>query len=159
LPFIRPQADILTRRLREPRRFIQVVDGLDLPSRIASSDEPTLRSAAWLEQQWEAARLTAADASRRGAVLVLDEVQKLTGWSETVKRLWDEDTRTKRTLQILLLGSAPLLITRGLGPSLAGRFAVIHLAHWSFAEMRAAFGWSLDTSTSCMAAIRVPNRL
>jgi len=24
-------------------------------------------------------------------VLVLDEIQKLTGWSESVKRLWDED--------------------------------------------------------------------
>jgi hypothetical protein len=29
-------------------------------------------------------------------VLVLDQVQKISGWSESVKRLWDEDTRAGR---------------------------------------------------------------
>ena len=77
-------------------------------------------------------------------MLVLDEIQKVPGWSETVKRLWDEDTRTKLPLKVVLLGSAQLLITRGLSDSLAGRFELIHLRHWSFAEMQAAFGWSLD---------------
>lgn len=28
--------------------------------------------------------------------------------------------------------------------SLAGRFETLHLSHWPFAEMREAFGWSLD---------------
>lgn len=160
MSFIRAPAEILARRLREPRRFIQAVTGprqvgkttmvqqvveqLDQPSRFASADEPTLRGTAWLEQQWEAARLAAAGAPGRGAVLVLDEVQKLGGWSDSVKRLWDEDTRAKRPLKVVLLGSAPLLIARGLGDSLAGRFEAIHLPHWSFAEMREAFGWSLE---------------
>jgi len=45
---------------------------------------------------------------------------------------------------VVLLGSAPLLIAQGLTESLAGRFETIVLPHWSFAEMRAAFGWSLD---------------
>ena len=72
------------------------------------------------------------------------EIQKIPGWSETVKRLWDEDTRAKRPLQVVLLGSAPLLIAQGLTESLAGRFEVIFLPHWSYAEMRAAFGWSLE---------------
>jgi hypothetical protein len=31
--------------------------------------------------------------------LILDEIQKLPGWSETVKRLWDEDTAAERELQ------------------------------------------------------------
>ena len=156
--FQRPQAKTLARRLAEPRRFIQVVagprqagkttlvqqalDAVSLPSRYASADEPTLRGADWVTQQWHAARLTLT--SRRGAVLVLDEVQKISGWSETVKRLWDEDTRARRRLKVVLLGSAPLLIARGLTESLAGRFEIIHIAHWSFAEMRAAFGWSVD---------------
>lgn len=157
-PFLRPQSAVLAARLAERRRFIQVVagprqvgkstlvqqvtDGLALPVRQASADEPTLRGADWIAQQWEAARLSIEDAE--GAVLVLDEIQKIPGWSETVKRLWDEDTRAKRPLKAVLLGSAPLLIAQGLTESLAGRFEVLPLSHWSYAEMRAAFGWPVD---------------
>ena len=157
-PFQRPQSVVLAARLAEPRRFIQVVagprqvgkftlvqqvtEGLAIPVRQASADEPTLRGAEWIAQQWDVARLSIADA--RGALLVLDEIQKIPGWSETVKRLWDEDTRAKRRLKVVLLGSSPLLIARGLTESLAGRFEVLPLSHWSFAEMHAAFGWSLD---------------
>jgi hypothetical protein len=154
-PYQRPQAAILARRLREPRRFIQVVAGprqvgkttlvqqvtaaSSLPVHFASADEPTLRGAEWIAQQWDAARLMAGAA---GALLVLDEVQKAAGWSESVKRLWDEDTRKDRMLKVVVLGSGPLLIQRGLSESLAGRFEVLHLPHWSAGEMRAAFGWS-----------------
>ncbi len=157
-PFLRPQSAVLAARLAEPRRFIQVVAGprqvgkstlvqqvtdtLALPVRQASADEPTLRGADWIAQQWEAARLSIDGAE--GAVLVLDEIQKIPGWSETVKRLWDEDTRAKRRLKVVLLGSAPLLIAQGLTESLAGRFEMLPLSHWSYAEMRAAFGWPVD---------------
>ena len=122
----------------------QVVEKVGLPSRIASADEPTLRGPEWIAVQWEAARLLAGEAGKRGALLVLDEVQKAPGWSETVKRLWDEDTRARRPLKVVLLGSAPLLVQRGLSESLAGRFELLHLPHWSFSEMQAAFGWSFD---------------
>ncbi len=155
--YARPQAAILARRLREPRRFLQVVagprqvgkttlvqqviEGSGLPARFASADEPTLRGAEWIGQQWDVARL---EARRRSAVLVLDEVQKIPGWSETVKRLWDEDTRARLKLKVLLLGSAPLLVKQGLSESLTGRFEVLRLPHWSFSEMREAFGFSLE---------------
>jgi predicted AAA+ superfamily ATPase len=158
--FIRPQAAILAVRLKEPRRFLQavvgprqvgkttlvqqVIDASGLPARYASADEPTLRSPQWIEQQWDAARLEALDAGRRGAILVLDEIHKIPGWSESVKRLWDEDTRARRSLRVVLLGSAPLLMQQGMTESLAGRFEVVRLPHWSLAEMRDAFGWSLD---------------
>jgi predicted AAA+ superfamily ATPase len=158
IEFQRPQAAVLAARLAEPRRFIQVVAGprqvgkstlvqqvvqtLAQPVRQASADEPTLRGPDWIAQQWEAARLSIEGAD--GAVLVLDEVQKIPAWSETVKRLWDEDTRTRRPLKVVLLGSAPLLIAQGLTESLAGRFEVLPLSHWSLAEMRAAFGWSVE---------------
>jgi len=160
MAYTRPQAATLARRLAEPRRFIQAVAGprqvgkttmvqqvLDASNRVArfaSADEPTLRGSGWIAQQWDAARLEAADAGKSGAVLVLDEIQKITGWSESVKRLWDEDTRARRPLRVVLLGSAPLLISRGLAESLAGRFEVLHLPHWSLTEMRDAFHWSLD---------------
>ena len=158
MPFERPHGKLLAARLAEPRRFLQVVAGprqvgkstlvqqvveaSKLPHRIASADEPTLRGPEWVAQQWDAARLTAK--GRRGSVLVLDEIQKITGWSEAVKRLWDEDSRRRLPLKVVLLGSAPLLVARGLSESLAGRFELLHLPHWSFAEMREAFGWSLD---------------
>ena len=155
--YLRPQAAILARRLAEERRFIQVVAGPrqvgkttlvqqvterpSLATHYASADEPSLRGPEWIAQQWEAARLAGG---RREAVLVLDEVQKIPGWSESVKRLWDEDTRHRRPVKVVLLGSAPLLIQRGLSESLAGRFEVLRLPHWSLTEMREAFGWPLE---------------
>lgn len=157
IAYRRPQAAELARRLAAPRRHLQVVAGarqvgkttlvqqvtdtLPRPVRFVSADEPTLRDGTWLRQQWEAARL---EAGTEGGLLVVDEVQKVAQWSETVKHLWDEDTRQRRPLQVVLLGSAPLLIERGLSESLAGRFETLHLPHWSLGEMRAAFGFSLD---------------
>ena len=99
--------------------------------------------AAWLVRQWERARRE-ADRSRRGFILVLDEIQKIPNWSETVKGLWDADRLQNRQLHVVLLGSAPLLMQQGLTESLAGRFETIRLAHWSFGEMSVAFGFDLD---------------
>jgi hypothetical protein len=159
----RPVYFRLQRRVSEPRRFIQVLAGprqsgkttiarqvmqaLEMPSHYASADEPTLKDAVWLEQQWEAARLqTRTSQGRpRKALLVLDEIQKLPGWSEAVKRLWDADTASACPLQVVLLGSSPLLVQHGLSESLAGRFETLPVMHWSFAEMREAFGWDLET--------------
>lgn len=160
MSFTRSQASVLSRRLRETRRFIQavagprqvgkttlvtqVVEASHIAARFASADEPTLRGRDWIEQQWQAARLEAGDAGKRGAVLVFDEIQKIPHWSETVKRLWDEDTRLKSLLKVVVLGSAPLLTSRGLTESLAGRFELLHLPHWSYSEMHAAFGWNVE---------------
>ncbi|OGP18985.1 MAG: AAA family ATPase [Deltaproteobacteria bacterium GWA2_65_63] len=153
----RPLFRTLQTRLKEPRRFLQVLagprqvgkttlarqamEGGRLRSHYASADEPTLQNRAWIEQQWDLGRLKAKDG---GALLVLDEVQKVPGWSEVVKRLWDEDTAKGVSLKCVLLGSSPLLMQRGLTESLAGRFEVLHITHWSFAEMRDAFGWDVD---------------
>lgn len=150
----RPYGPVLAERLVEPRRFVQVVAGprqvgestlvqqvtseLGLPLRYVSADQPALRRVDWSNQQWEATRLELA--GKDGAALVLDEIQKIPAWSETVKRQWDEDTRKTRALKVVLLGSAPLLIAKGLTESLAGRFEVLRLPHWSYAEMRDAFG-------------------
>ena len=118
----RPMFDALRRRMTEPRRFIQVVAGArqvgkttlvrqvvetsGMPAQFASADEPGLKGREWLAMQWEAARLRAG---RTASLLVVDEVQKIDGWAETVKRLWDEDTQTRRKVKVILLGSAPLL--------------------------------------------------
>jgi hypothetical protein len=151
---------MLAGRLGEPRRFIQVVtgarqvgkttiveqvlDGAASEHVYISADQPTLRDAVWLAAQWERARSVAATSAQRRAILAVDEIQKIHGWSEVVKRLWDEDTRSGLGLRVVLLGSAALVMQRGLSESLAGRFEVIHVPHWSLAEMRDAFGWGLD---------------
>ena len=151
--------DELMKRLKEKRRFLQVLAGprqvgkttlvsqvikaSKLPAHYASADEPSMRDRTWIEQQWDAARLMARD-NKAGALLVLDEVQKVSDWSTVIKLLWDADTHAGLPLKVVLLGSAPLLIQRGLTESLAGRFEVIAVPHWSFAEMREAFGWNLE---------------
>jgi predicted AAA+ superfamily ATPase len=147
-------------RAGSPRRFIQilagarqvgkttlarqVIDEIDLPTHYASADDPVGRDAAWIEAQWAIGRLRADEDRRRGGLLVLDEAQKVGGWSEVVKRLWDEDTAERRKLRVFLLGSSPLLVGRGLTESLAGRFELIRLPHWSLVEMHDAFGWGID---------------
>jgi predicted AAA+ superfamily ATPase len=150
----------LADRLREPRRHLQVVSG---PRQVgkttlvrqalaewagrahyASADEPALKEAAWIEVQWQAARRLAREANRASAVLALDEIQKINSWSEVVKRLWDEDSAARLPLRVVVLGSAPLLVQQGLTENLAGRFELLPVPHWSFAEMREAFGFTLD---------------
>jgi hypothetical protein len=155
----RPILGVLADRLAEDAARIQVLSGprqvgkttvvrqalrvLDRPSQYASADDPALRDAAWLEAQWEEGRRLAKD-RRGGAILAVDEIQKVTGWAETVKRLWDEDRRAELPLRVVLLGSAALLIQRGLSESLTGRFELIRAPHWSFREMRDAFGLTFD---------------
>ena len=107
------------------------------PTHYASADEPALKDRFWIEQQWEAARAQSRSSHKEmGGVLVLDEIQKIPGWSETVKRLWDEDTENNHMLHVILLGSSALLVQQGLTESLAGRFEMIHVTHWSFEEMK-----------------------
>ncbi len=158
--FSRPILASLVERLREPRRFLQVLAGprqtgkttlarqaietLGVPHLYATADGALLEGLSWIETQWTLARKADEGAGKAGALLVLDEVQKISGWSETVKRFWDEDTAARRRLRVLLLGSSPLLVARGLSESLAGRFETIRVPHWSFPEMRDAFGWDVD---------------
>src|SRR6202041_2318804 len=120
----------------------QVMEGSKISSHYAAADEPTLRDRTWLEQQWDIARLQAGE-RKAGALLVLDELQKVADWSSAVKLLWDADTHSGIPLKVVLLGSSPLLIQSGLTERLAGRFEVIVVPHWAFMEMREAFGWDL----------------
>lgn len=150
----------LSARISEKRRFIQVLAGprqtgkttaarqvaesAGIPVHYASADEPSLKDRTWIEQQWETARVRCQSKGSPKGLLILDEIQKVTGWSEVVKRIWDEDTGAKRELHVVLLGSSPLLMQHGLTESLAGRFEVLPVTHWSFGEMHEAFGWDVE---------------
>jgi uncharacterized protein len=158
-PFRRAIFSILVDRLAETPARLQIVSGprqvgkttvvrqalaaANLPTHYASADDPTLRDAAWLAEQWEEGRRLSREHDG-GAVLAIDEVQKVSNWAEAVKRLWDEDRATARPLRVVLLGSAALLIQHGLSESLTGRFELIRAPHWSFGEMRDTFGFSLE---------------
>jgi len=149
--------DIIQKRLQEPRRFIQILAGPrqagktklarqiieshSLPTHYASADEPGPKGNIWIEQQWEIARLLPKTSH---ALIILDEIQKIPNWSETIKILWDEDTRFKNRLLVMLLDSSPLFLQKGLSERLAGRFEMIPVTHWFFTEMQAAFSWGLN---------------
>jgi len=130
--------------------FVAVDDPEDssLP-RADPSSTPTRRQAtaprdcAWLVDIWQRAR-KAAQRSADGHVLVLDEIQKISRWSDTVKGLWDADRAEGLALHVVLLGSSPLLMLQGMSESLVGRFEPIHLTHWSFREMADAFDFDLE---------------
>ena len=148
----------LADRLNEPRRFIQIVAGarqtgkttavlqalesLDAPNHFVSADEPGLAGKEWLRNEWEQARALAKN--NEGAILVVDEIQKIVEWSSIIKLLWDEDSRLKTPLKVILTGSSPLLLQKGLAESLMGRFEALYSPHWNFAECKEAFGYSLE---------------
>jgi len=117
----------------------QLADSLRIPAVMATADSPTPLDGAWIETQWRRAEILAGSTP---VLLVLDEVQKVGGWSESIKLLWDS-RNPARDIRVLLLGSSALLMQEGLTESLAGRFLLHRYPHWNFAECRGAFGWSL----------------
>lgn len=156
--FKRSQAKTLLKRLKERRSFIQVIMGprqvgkttmvrqimeeLDLPAHLGAADDVGQANTAWIDQQWEQARLQLSTTKNSDYVLFLDEIQKIKGWHETVKANWDRDTKDEIPLKVVLLGSSRLMLEQGLGESLAGRYEVITMPHWSLGEMQQAFDFT-----------------
>ena len=99
----------------------------------------------WIVQQWTQARAKAkALPEGQCHVLAIDEIQKIPRWSEVIKGLWDADRAEGLPLHVVLLGSSPWQMQKGLTESLAGRYEPIQMAHWSYGEMQEAFDFSLD---------------
>jgi len=121
----------------------QVMARIGGPAVYASADGPIPPGPEWIETQWRVAEVRAA-AEGVPVLLVLDEVQKVRGWSEAAKRLWDAGSPAARHIRLLVLGSSALLLQAGLSESMAGRFFLHRCPHWTYPECRAAFGWSLD---------------
>jgi predicted AAA+ superfamily ATPase len=160
MAFERHYVTSLIQRLEEQRQFIQVLAGprqvgkttiirqilpkLTMPSSYLSCDDALEGNGVWIRQQWESARVALQHSNNTAYILVIDEIQKLSNWSETVKALWDEDTRLGNNIKVILLGSSRLMLQQGLTESLAGRFEMHYVSHWSFAEMEAAFGWTFQ---------------
>ena len=159
--FERSELQILKKRVEEPRKFIQVLMGprqvgkttlvsqllkqINIPALFESADAIPASNSTWLQQIWESARLKMKTQKAPQFLLVIDEIQKIANWSETVKKLWDEDSYQGIQLKVILLGSSRLLLQQGLTESLAGRFETIYLTHWTLNEMEQAFGWDANT--------------
>lgn len=159
--FERSELQTLKKRVNEPRKFIQVLMGprqagkttlvsqllkqINIPVLFESADAIPAGDSSWLQQIWESARLKIQTQNAPQFLLVVDEIQKIANWSETVKKLWDEDSYKGIQLKVILLGSSRLLLQQGSTESLAGRFETIYLTHWTLNEMKQAFGWDANT--------------
>ena len=157
---IRSQSKDLIARLQEPRRTIQVVAGprqvgkttlvkqvlqqLSTPSRFFNADGVKPDDKDWIAARWDEVRALMHFNQYQEMVLVIDEVHKINNWSEQVKREWDADTFNDVNIKVVLLGSSRLLLKKGLTESLAGRFEILSMTHWSFQEMQEAFGWDIN---------------
>lgn len=122
----------------------QVLQNIPIPYSVEVADAVDPKDSDWIRRVWEGARTTMTLRGESERLLVIDEIQKIDNWSEVVKREWDEDTHKHVNLKVVLLGSSRLLLKRGLTESLAGRFELIRLGHWSYQEMHDAFGVTLD---------------
>lgn len=158
--YVRSQYKILLERINEHRKFIQVLAGprqvgkstlvgqvlkdIIIPYSLVNADGISPEDTDWIRRVWESARISMQLRHEEVHVLVIDEIQKIDNWSEVVKAEWDRDSHEGRNIKVLLLGSSRLLIKKGLTESLAGRFELIRITHWSYAEMRDAFGYTLD---------------
>lgn len=158
--FQRNHFQVLINRLNHPKSLIQVVVGprqvgkttlvhqvlraVQMPHHFASADGVGAGTSVWLEQQWTTAMLLMKTHETKNFLLVIDEIQKIPNWSETVKCFWDAEIQNGSGLRVILLGSSRTLIQDGLTESLTGRFELIHMGHWSYSEMHEAFGLNSD---------------
>lgn len=156
----RAHYSIIKRRIEEARAFIQVLAGprqvgkstlmnqmleeVVLPHTLEAADAIPSANSQWISDVWDSARSKMDFRKESEHLLVIDEIQKLSNWSEVVKKEWDRDTREQRNLKVIILGSSRMMLMKGLTESLAGRFELIRMGHWDYAEMRDAFGWTLD---------------
>lgn len=146
-------------RMKEKRRFIQVVTGprqtgkttavhqalesISIPHHFISADDPVLVSPEWLRNEWDKARLLQKQKNKE-IILAIDEIQKVPAWSSIIKLLWDEDSHKKIPIKVILSGSSSLLIQKGLNESMAGRFEVLFCPHWNYSECKTTFKYKLD---------------
>ena len=158
--FERAQTDELKHRISEPRNKIQVISGprqvgkstmvkqalqdITVPYMLVSADNIDHTNTTWIGEMWATARARMKAVKNEEYLLIIDEVHKLDNWSEAVKKEWDDDTFNDLNMKVVILGSSRLLLKDGLTESLAGRYELIRMPHWSYSEMHEAFGMDID---------------
>lgn len=122
----------------------QVLEELSIPSMFLNADAVQANGGDWIASHWQEARARMEFSDAKEFVLAIDEIHKIDNWSEQVKREWDDDTYHNVNIKVVLLGSSRLLLKKGLTESLAGRFELLPMGHWSYNEMHEAFGWNIN---------------
>ena len=122
----------------------QLLQETDILSHFVTADDLYAADTTWIKREWDNIRLRMRQNNSSEALFIVDEIQKAPNWSEAVKKEWDSDSFTDTNIKVILLGSSRLLIQKGLTESLAGRFELVKITHWSFDEMRDAFDWNID---------------
>lgn len=122
----------------------QMLQEVSLAGMLVSADGVAKENTAWIGEVWETARARMRVGRHEEYLLVIDEVHKIDNWSEEVKKQWDADTFNDVNLKVVILGSSRLLLKDGLTESLAGRYELIRMPHWSYREMRDAFGMDVE---------------
>lgn len=146
--------DLLAKRVSEPAPArIQLLSGprqvgkttllLELADRIgrsaiyAAADGPEAALPGFWERLWSRAEDTAGSGR---AVVLLDEAHLLPNWASRVKGEWDRFRRRKLRVNIVATGSSALRLVAGSRESLAGRFELVTLTHWSASSLADVFG-------------------
>ena len=122
----------------------QVLEKVTIPYTLTKADGVNPKDSGWIHRTWESVRGLMKIKQEQAHLLVIDEIQKIDQWSEGIKTEWDWDTHNNVNIKLILLGSSRLMLQSGLRESLAGRFELIRMGHWSFKEMSDAFGLSLE---------------
>lgn len=134
------------RQVGKTTAAIQISEKWDGPVVNATADLPLPPGPEWIRAQWNLAisKAKSNDGRQQNILLILDEIQKVQGWNEVVKELWDLECREKKGINVVILGSSSLLIQKGLSESLSGRFFLHRCTHWGLDEMEKAFSWDMD---------------
>lgn len=99
----RAEYQLIIDRLNEPRKFIQVLIGarqigkstvvkqvlkiIDQPYQFYSADNVPTTNSSWIYNCWAAARSLKANNKWNSTILVIDDIQKISNWSEVVKKV------------------------------------------------------------------------
>lgn len=143
---------LISSRLKEKQPLIQVIVGprqvgkstavraaMDREGIYETADSPTPLPYTVIEEWWKKAQ------QHPDHILIIDEIQKISGWSEVVKRLWDKSIIEGPKIKLIVTGSSALLVEKGLREILTGRFELIKMEHWNFKEAKEIFSMPLET--------------
>lgn len=137
-----PQKKIISNKINELNDLVHVIIGprqvgktttvkqvkndFNGKSQYITADGEVSRPGQWLQVLWQKA------IDENVELLIIDEIQKVENWSETIKLLWE--TKTENHPILIVLGSSSLAIHRGLSESLAGRYYLHRFRHWDLKQ-------------------------